>query len=163
MRNELVRRAGMSSVHLSECLQVPGQRLHSAFRFSSAFLFFHFPFSHKYIVFFSAFLFSAFPLFPQSIINQSLLSHHLLSQLSLASLPLLCLLCVSPPFVSIPLLYLFYVPPSFVSLPLSETHRCDRLHSPIQIPQLKRMNTHCFPIASLSQINPLQILCSAIT
>ena len=45
MRNELVRQAGMSSVHLSECLQVPGQRLHSAFRFSSAFLFFHFPFS----------------------------------------------------------------------------------------------------------------------
>ena len=110
MRNELVRRAGMSSVHLSECLQVPGQRLHSAFRFSSAFLFFHFPFfSPKYIVFFFSFPLFHFPPFPP--IHQSLLSHHLLSQLSLASLPLLCLLCVSPsfaplPFVSLPLLYL---------------------------------------------------------
>ena len=140
MRNELVRQAGMSSVHLSECLQVPGQRLHSAFRFSSAFLFFHFPFfSLKYIVFFSAFLFSTFPLSPPiiSLCFPITSCHNFHLRLSL--------FCVS-----------------FVSLPLSETHRCDRLHSPIQIPQLKRMNTHCFPIASLSQINPLQLFCSAI-
>ena len=151
----------MSSVHLSECLQVPGQRLHSAFLPLSSFSTFLFHIS--ILFFFQLSFFPLSPFLPQSIINQSLLSRHLLSQLSLASLPLLCLLCVSPPFVSLPLLCLFCVPPPFVSLPLSETHRCDRLHSPIQIPQLKRMNTHCFPIASLSQINPLQIFCSAIT
>ena len=108
-RNELVRRAGMSSVHLSECLQVPGQRLHSAFRFSSAFLFFHFPFSHKYIVFFSAFLFSTFPLSPP-------INHQSVS--AFPSTLVTTFTCVSPSSVSHLCLYPVCVPPSFVSLPL---------------------------------------------
>ena len=105
MRNELVRRAGMSSVHLSECLQVPGQRLHSAFRFSSAFLFFHFPFFHLSILFF--FQLSSFPLFPFP--PQSSVS-------AFPSPPVTTFTCVSPSFVSPLCLSPVCVPPSFVSI-----------------------------------------------
>ena len=78
----------------------------TAFRFPFFFRFPLFPLSffHISILVFFSFLFFYFP--PFSPYHQSLLSHHPLSQLSLASLPLLCLLCVSPPFVSLPLLYL---------------------------------------------------------